>query len=228
MNEVTIQNNLPAEMEAEGLDFLRYENPLQLHVNQHKDTGILTLPGMEKPLTGPGESIKIIPIGAISFWDYLEPGQAKPIRRDLVDAKNCTLKDWEKTTIKDPSGRDIPVERRKNISLFAIIVDMEEKGPVIFSLRGQKLSFARRTILNDLMEMGRKKVPIFSQSWAVSSKQEMNPSKQKYYVYEFKKDSPIVDKTKLEWLHGIYTDCKNSQTAAIDHSLEDDSGTAQE
>lgn len=227
MTQITIPKEVSLTELESGYDFLQYEKPPQSFLSVNKDSGVITLTGIEKPLADSKSSLELVVVGAFTAWDYLPKGEAKPVRRDLVTQKNCMLKDWEEVTAIDYNGNQVDVRRMKSVSVLGIITDLESKGPVTLSLRGQKLKAAQSTLMSDFREKAQKKQWIYSTAWLISSEQVMNAKKQKFYVYTFKKGKEITEASKLEYFHAIHMDFKKSQDYLVSQ-LEDESGSAHE
>lgn len=229
MNKMaTTQGNLPAELAGLGLEDISHATVTKKYITLDNHTGNITVSKTDTVLADSKKAIKFTPIFTYEMWQYVSPDGSQVLRQELVHDKNhnLTLQDNENVMVPDRNGVSQPATRTKARVILAIVQDHEIEGPMFLTLRRQKLWTAQTSILSQWLSNKGKKIPIFGQSFQLSSEQKVNKKSQKYYVYKFVPADLVPIDTQVAYAN-MYRELRDSQDRLLQQS-DDDSGSAQE
>ena len=229
MSELTTKSNLPAmsDYEGAGLDDITHADTPQKYVTLNKDTGVISIAGTDTILGDSKTAFKITPLFQYASWNYMQPDGMKVLGRELIHAnnKNITFKD-EELCMVTVDGKQTPALRRHCRTVLVLVSDKENQGPMFLSAMRSKKWAMEATLISQLLENKKKKLPIFGQEFLVTSEQKTNKKGQKFYTYLFKAGDYVKSPEKLASLFQLYMSLKDSQDKLV--NAGDDSGDANE
>lgn len=212
-----------AEIEGLGLEDVKPTAIQRKYISLDKDSGLITIDKGQTLLADNKKQCKITPIFTYETWDYISLDGMQTYKRDLIHEKNHNLTLIEEAVVA-VDGQD--AKRAKGRTVLVLVQDHEAFGPMLLTLRRQKLWNAT-VLLSKWLENKAKKTPIFGQSFLLSSEQKTNKKNQKFYVYKFAPGDITVDVDKLIPLAAMYKELRDSQDRLLQQA-EDESGSAHE
>lgn len=216
------QENLPAELAGLGLEDVKPTVLQKKFISLNKDSGIISIDKGEVVLADSKKQMKITPIFTTETWDYVSLDGMSTYKRELVHEKNHNL------TLTDEAVVEVDGQQAKRVkgrTILAMVQDYEAFGPMIVTLRRQKLWNATQLLSTWLLNRD-KKIPIFGQQFLVSSEQKQNKKGMKFYVYKFQPSDLVAIDTQIKYA-AMYKELRDSQDRLL-HESEEDSGSANE